>query len=166
MAKLADVYQPELGEDIEFTPIPSGEYKAAIVGDEEKIAQSSGAKYLSVEFEIVEGDYKGRKVYTNLNLWHPSAMAKQIAQKELNSIAAAVGVTKLVDSNQLHNIPIFIKVKQRKYVDSQGEDAISNDIKGYRSLRSGQPAASPSGSTQNPQQPTTGAGSWMKKPQQ
>lgn len=161
MANLSDVYEPELGGNEAPPPIPAGEYKAVLASDEKKPTANGTGSYLKLEFEVIDGPYKGRKVFNNLNLWNANAQAVEIAKKELNSIIAASGVVPKtgqgLDSAMLYGIPMMIKVTQKKD-EYQGEERINNVIKGYRSLKDGQ--ASP-----QQQAPTTstGAGGWMKK---
>lgn len=115
----------------EMKPIPEGEYKAAIVKSENKATKAGTGSYLSVEFEIVEGEYKGRKLWINLNLNNPNATAVEIAKAELSAICHAVGVLRPRDSAELHNRPMFISVKLEKRKDT-GE--MQNRVKGYKSL--------------------------------
>ncbi len=74
-------------------------------------------------------------MWARLNLNNPNDQAVGIARSELSSICRAVGVMKLTDSAQLHDLPLIIKVSQRKNPES-GE--IGNEIKGYEPKASGQ----------------------------
>ena len=133
-----------------FDPIPAGQYVAMIVASEEKISKN-GHKFLSLEFEVVDGPCKGRKLWTNLNLNHPNEKTVLFARAELASICRAVGVPRPADSVQLHNLPMLINVKCANSKDS-GE--LQNRIKSYASRAAtavqGQP---PQGQGQPPQQP-------------
>ena len=101
---------------------------AAIVESEMKPTKSGNGNYLELVFAILDGQYKGRKVWARLNLYNPNPQAVQIARAELSAICHATGVMKLSDSIELHNLPLCIKVVCRKREDT-GE--ISNEIKGY-----------------------------------
>jgi len=92
-----------------FEPIPAGKYLAMIVGSEEKTSQK-GFRYLSLEFEVLEGPYKGRKLWANLNLYHPDPEVVKFARSELANVCKAVGVLRPADSVQLHNLPLQITV--------------------------------------------------------
>lgn len=111
-----------------FDPIPAGKYPAVIVASEEKPTKAGTGSYLQLEFQVIEGEYEGRKVWARLNLNNPNDQAVGIARAELSSICRAVNVMKLTDSAQLHDLPLVIKVSQRKNPES-GE--IGNEIKGY-----------------------------------
>lgn len=110
-----------------FDPIPAGQYLAMIVASEEKTS-SKGNKFLCLEFEIVDGQYKGRKVWVNLNLEHPNPEIVKFARAELASICKAVGVLKPQDSVQLHNLPMLINVK---CVNRKDTGELQNRIKSY-----------------------------------
>lgn len=111
-----------------FEPLPAGKYLAAIVASEEKQNSKGTGSYLELKFEIIEGDHKGRYLWTRLNLEHPNREVVRIANIELGAICKAVGVLTPGDSRDLHDRPLVVSVKIRKRSDT-GEAA--NDIKGY-----------------------------------
>lgn len=111
-----------------FDPIPAGKYIAAITESEMKPTKNGNGHYLELTFDILDGQYKGRKVWARLNLDNPNATAVQIARGELSAICRAVGVMQPQDSIELHNLPLAIKVTCKKR-DDTGE--ITNEIKGY-----------------------------------
>ena len=116
----------------DFSPIPKGEYTAVIVKSEVKNALSGKGQYLALEFEIVEGKYNNRKLFTNLNIRHSSEKAQTIAQRELATICRAVGKNTVQDSSELHMKPMTIKV-----VISERKDTgdLQNEIKNYYPLQ-------------------------------
>jgi hypothetical protein len=111
-----------------FTPIPAGKYLAVITDDEMKDAASGKGRYLSLTFEIIEGECTGRKLWSRLNLENANPMAVDIARKELSAICRAVKVMQLSDTVQLHNLPLVITVRCKKNAET-GE--MQNEIKGY-----------------------------------
>ena len=111
-----------------FDPIPPGKYVAVITGSEMKRTRAGTGRYLELAFQIIEGEHKGRFVWTRLNLDNPNTVAVRIAQAELSAICRAVGVLAPRDSVELHNLPLVIDVQCRKRIDT-GE--IKNVIKGY-----------------------------------
>ncbi len=111
-----------------FDPIPAGKYLAAITESEMKPTKNGAGHYLELTFDVLEGQYKGRKLWTRLNLDNPNGQAVQIARGELSAICRAVGVMQPRDSVELHNLPVSVKVICKKREDN-GE--ISNEIKGY-----------------------------------
>lgn len=127
-------------------PIPSNKYIAAITASENKPTKAGTGTYLQLEFTVLDGEYKGRKVWSRLNLNNPNSQAVDIARSELSAICRAVGVMQVRDSSQLHNIPLVISVKLKQ--DASGE--IHNEIKGYSPRTS---AVSQATSGQNEQYP-------------
>lgn len=121
-----------------FDPIPAGKYLAAIIESEMKPTKSKNGEYLEFTFQVLEGEFKGRKLWARLNLNNPNATTVKIARGELSAICRAVGVMAPNDSTELHNLPLVITVRCKKRKDT-GE--ITNEIKGYakREAASGTP---------------------------
>lgn len=121
-----------------FTTVPAGWYKVLI--DEEptmKPTKKPGGAYLAIRFSILEGQYANQKLFARLNLQNSSPEAREIAQRELSAICHATGVLDLVDTAQLQNIPILVKVKKRpggtnEETGAEYED--SNEISGYKPI--------------------------------
>ena len=124
----------------EFDPVPTGEYIAVITGTEEKVTRKGDGKYLEFTFQIIEGIYSNRLVWTKLNLDNPNERTVQYARATLAAICQAVSVTKPKDSSELHNLPLVIDVTLKEY-----SDKMTNDIKNYSKTKS----ISTSPSTQN-----------------
>ncbi len=111
-----------------FDPIPPGKYLAIITESEMKDTKSGDGKYLQFTFQILDGEFKGRMLWTRLNLENANATTVKIARAELSAICRAVNVMAPKDSVELHNLPLIITVGHKKRKDT-GE--ITNVIKGY-----------------------------------
>jgi hypothetical protein len=146
-----DANQVEPSKD--FDPLPAGTYLAVITESEMKANKAGTGSYLNLTFEVTEGPYKGRKLWSRLNLNNPNAQAVQIAQAELSAVCRAVGVLAPNDSVDLHNLPLLITVKLRKREDT-GE--LANEIKGYSKKESAPSVAAqaPANSTPPWKRPT------------
>ena len=131
-----------------FDPIPAGQYLAMISASEEKTSKQ-GNKFLSLEFEVLDGQYKDRKLWVNLNLSHPNPETVKFARAELASICKAVGVLKPQDSVQLHNLPMLISVK---CVNRKDTGELQNRIKSYalKAAAGSQPQQAPANGTTPP----------------
>ncbi len=116
--------EPSTGKD----PIPAGKYVAAITASEMKPTKNGAGQYLECEYQILDGDHKGRKLWSRHTLQHPSAQTVQIARGELSAICRAVGIMTPKDSAELHNLPLLITVKCKRRADS---DELTNEVKGY-----------------------------------
>ena len=120
----ANEVEPSTG----YEPIPAGKYAAVITDSEMKPTKTGNGQYLELAFEVIEGDYRGRKVWARLNLENPNSQAVQIARADLSAICRAVNVPEPKDSIELHNLPLTITVRCRKNTET---DEITNEVKGY-----------------------------------
>jgi len=116
-----------------FELLPVDDYLAVIsesaMKDTKKImSNGKPGKYLSFTFTVIEGDYKDRKVFVNLNLDNDNEKTVEIAQKDLSAICRATGILHPKDSSELHDKPIVISVGIRK--GSNGYED-SNIVKKY-----------------------------------
>ena len=130
-----------------FDPLPAGKYLAAVTGTEMKPTKDGTGKYLNIEFTVLEGEHKGRKVWDRLCLNHPNAQTVRIARGNLSALCRAIGVMQPRDSVELHNIPLVITVRVKKR-DDTGE--FTNEVKGYtkKEATAGKPQqAAPTDST-------------------
>lgn len=116
--------------------LPAGEYIAAIAKSDVRDAKTMGNRYINLEFEVMDGPAKGRRFWSMLNLWNSNAQAVEIAQRELSSICHACGKLRVADTEELHGIPMLIRLGTK--TDSYGE---KNEIKGYKPTSGGAPAA-------------------------
>jgi len=116
----------------EFSPIPAGEYTAIIAEQEIKTTQSGNGEYISLKFQIVEGQHKGRNVFTNLNFNNPNATAVNIAMRELKTICNCFNLapTGDFDLNLLLNKPLIIKVGVEK--DNRDSNKLRNKLSMYK----------------------------------
>jgi hypothetical protein len=87
--------------------------------------------YLEARFNILDGQYHGRKLFARLNLKNSNQQTVEIAMKQLSAIGHAVGVLHIQDSAQLHGLPLKVKVKIRP---ASGEYEASNDITAYKNI--------------------------------
>jgi len=110
------------------TPIPAGKYAAHIIKSEFKPTKAKTGHYLALQFRVLEGEYKGKALFTNLNLDNPNQVAVEIANKELNTICKAVGKEGVEDSDELHQIPMMVTVK---VTEGDASYPPNNEITGY-----------------------------------
>jgi Protein of unknown function (DUF669) len=109
---------------------------------------------LNIQFQVLEGPHKGQNLWTKLNLVHENAKTVQFAQAELSAICRALGIERIKDSQELHNLPLILEVKVENRQDKPGE--LANRIKGYK----------PKNGNTSHQAPAPGNGStppWAKK---
>jgi hypothetical protein len=111
-------------------------------------------------FEILDGQYKGRKVWENLNIQHTNEDTQRIAQSQLSALCHAVNVIKLEDTAALHFKPVKVKVVVR---EAQGQYQASNNIKGYESAGGAAVAFAPAAEAAPAAAPVSKAPAWAKK---
>lgn len=111
-----------------YKAVPKGDYPMEIVASEMKETKDKSGEYLKLEIEIISGQYKGSRVWTNLNLKNKSQTAVDIAQRELATICRAVGKPKVQNSEELHKIPFIGSVG---ISPAKGQYPESNKMDGY-----------------------------------
>jgi hypothetical protein len=141
-------------------PVPAGTYLAQCIDSDVQPLKSGNGTGLKLTFEIIDGQYKGRRIWENLNIQHSNEDTQRIAQSQLSALCHAVNVIKLQDTAALHHKPVTIKVVVR---EAKGEYQASNNIKGYESAGGSVPAfLAPAGETA-PAAPVSKAPAWAKK---
>ena len=151
MANLNGFNAANVDPATDYEAIPAGKYLAIISNSEMKPTKNGTGTYLELTFQVIDGQYKNRLLWSRLNLSNPNNQAVQIAQGELSAICRAVGVLQPKDSAELHNLPLQITVKCKKREDT-GD--VVNEIKGY---------AKKEAATGQPQQETTSTPPWARK---
>lgn len=120
-----------------FAPLPAGEYIVQVVISEVKSNRAGTGQYLALQLEVLDGEFKNRRLFCNITLSHTNSTAQQIGQSQLSALCHAVGVMQLTNTSQLHGIPVKAHVKIRTS-DQYGEQ---NDVTGFEAA--GNVAASP-----------------------
>jgi len=119
-----------------FENLTPGWYTAQIVESELKPTQAGTGSYLELTIEVVApAQFAGRKLWDRLNINNPNEKAVEIAYQTLSAICHATGVIQVQDSQQLHSIPMDVKVGMSKVTEDYPEPR--NEIKGYRQSQGG-----------------------------
>ncbi len=122
----------QVDPSVGFDPLPADKYLVEITASEMKPTKTGSGEMLQLEFTVLDGEYKGRKVWDRLCLRHSTPKAVEIAKANLSAICHAVNVLKPQDSAQLHHIPLTITVKCK--ADEAGE--IHNEVRAYAKYES------------------------------
>jgi hypothetical protein len=112
-------------------PVPGAWYSCAITESGIKPTKDGVGLRLELVFTIIDGEFKGRKIFEGLNIKNASAQAQEIAHKQLSAIAHSVGVLMVEDSSQLHNIPLKVKVKVKA---AEGSYDARNEVTAYKNI--------------------------------
>ncbi len=132
MASLGNFNATEHEPQQTYDLLPPGDYQAMIVKSEMKETKAGGTR-LALELVILDGPAKDRRLWDGLNLVNSNQTAVDIANRTLSSICHATGQLGAKDSEELHNIPMMVKVAIKA---AQGQYSAGNEVKGYSALRS------------------------------
>ena len=153
MAFLGQSYAvKDIPEQDGFDPIPAGWYNARITEAEVKSTKAGTGSYVKVRYDITGPTHQGRVIYGNINLSNPNQQAEQIGIQQLGSLARAIGLEVISDSDQLINRDVQIKLSVKK--DTSGQYNDSNDVKGFKAVDGAMPsmptASAPTGKAATP----------------
>ena len=119
-----------------FAPLPKGWYPTEI----EKVSTKTSAKgdrYLALQFTVIGERFANRKLFVNLNLWHPKDTVRRIAREQLQRLTGACGLAKIpADAGEFQGCRPELRVEthNRKtgepYTNQLGEP--SNEVRGFR----------------------------------
>jgi hypothetical protein len=112
-----------------FDVLPVGDYLVIISASEKKATKDNDGEYVQFTYDVIEGEYKGRKVFDRLNLINKNPTAQKIAQGSLSAICHVTGVMHPKMTEELHGKPLMIKVGIRPAKDQYAE---SNVVKEYK----------------------------------
>lgn len=89
-----------------FEPIPSGKYKVSVTEctiKESKSKKNKGKPYYNMELTVQDGNYEGKKVFTNVMLW---AEAGYSLAQILKAVGAKFdGADFIVDGHEMNEVP-------------------------------------------------------------
>ena len=132
MANLGQVFDSDQHDDIEaFDPIPANWYNVSVTKSDMRDTKAKDGKYIKLEFTVIDGQYKGRKIWENLNIINKNPVAVEIAQKALATLCRAVGKKAIADTQELHGIAFQAKVK---IIPAQGDYPPKNGMVIYKPI--------------------------------
>jgi len=117
MAQLNGQNQTTELED-DFDGVPTGSYITVISASDYVVNSKNTGMNLKLTYEIIDGEFKGKKLFESLSLEHEKADTAIIANKAWNSIKmATVQKLHVEDSCEVHGIPLLIEVIYKKDSD-------------------------------------------------
>lgn len=118
----------------EMGPIPPGEYSTHIVNGELEASRSKGTPGYKLTFQVIEGDFKGRRVW--LDCWLTPAALPQ-TKRDL----AKLGVVEL---EQLEKpLPKYIRCKTKVTLRRDDDGNERNRVKSFEVVGLDKPEADP-----------------------
>ena len=143
-----------------YDVLPKGKYLMMAVDSKIKPTKRGDGDYLEITFEVIDGQFKGRKVWERLNIRNPNKKAEEISQRKLSALCHAIGVINLTDTDQLHNIPVMAELT----IESREGYSDQNGVKSYSASGSTAPVASSPALRQPAAAPAAAAAPvWKKK---
>lgn len=97
-----------------FEDVPAGDYKVALLKSELKENKSGSGSHISLQFAILDGKYKNRRLFDRLNVIHSNPTVVQLAHDRLYSLCVAAGMREIERTEQLHNIPLMLRYGEGK----------------------------------------------------
>lgn len=137
-----------------FGPLPAGQYECVINRADIKATKAGTGEYLELEFQVIEGEHAGRRVWERLNINNPNKTAEDIAREALAVLCMALDIPKLSDTDELLDKPVIVVLE----IDRKEPDR--NRIRFYHSASGAAPA--PAARPAAPAAPAAGRKPWQK----
>lgn len=142
-----------------FDPLPAGWYNVTIAGAELKTTSAGTGQYIAVRYDVTGPTHQGRVVFGNLNIRNPNPKAEEIGRQQLGDLMRAIGLASVQDTDQLIGGQLSIKLAIRT---QEGYEP-TNDVKGFKALSSGAPAAGFAAPAQTQAAPASATPPWAKR---
>jgi hypothetical protein len=82
----------DLGNVASNSCLPAGDYAVQCVGVELKNTKDLSGKYVVTQFEVLSGDRKGARIFTNFNIQNRNQTAVEIALRSIKQWVQACGL--------------------------------------------------------------------------
>lgn len=140
----------EVAPQQSFEALPAGWYNMMVTESEMRPTKDGQNQYLRLTLKIIDGEHANRQTWDILNIQHQNPVVVEIAYRQLSAYCHATGQIQLQDSQQLHGIPMKVRLAVRPATERY---EASNDVKEVKNAND--PAASGTGAPQQPapQQP-------------
>jgi hypothetical protein len=151
MAKLPGKFNPKDHSEMNtFDALPVDDYHCKVKTSELKdtkakkeaaeLGEKIKGRMISIQFEVMSGEFKGRQIFTNLNIENEKAVTEKMAYGELTSICNACGVGAIEDTDEIHGKELMLSLK---IVAKTKKFPASNSITKYASLKGIKKPSSP-----------------------
>lgn len=140
-----------------FELLPAGNYKV-VIDDSDAYNNDKENTIVKLVFQIIEGQFNGRKLFDYLVVDQPVEEYAKIAQAKLNKICAVINVKEMTDTVVMHNKPLVIRVGIKRDKKDYTDKNVIYDYMGVNG-NSQQPQVAPPQSETN----KTGQPSFLRK---
>jgi len=93
-----------------FEPLQAGSYKCEIIKTDVMATKDGHGRYVSLQFRIKEGDYKGRIIFQRLNTLNRSTKCEEIGKKQLSSLCHSIGIESFDDTDEMLNCETIVNL--------------------------------------------------------
>jgi hypothetical protein len=121
-------YDPAKDAPSDFSLIPAGQYICQIIDSEVKDTKAGDGKYLQLTWEVLDGEYRGRRIFERINFLNKNRAVQDRAEKDISSICFYSGVQNPNSPHLLHYKPVKLRIIIKKSKDAAYGD--SNAISG------------------------------------
>lgn len=134
MARLDEEFIPDNVEDVDFSPLPDGNYAVTISTVDVKQTKAGTGTYFKIGY-VCENN--GRKIFDMINYKNQSEVAQNIGRSQLKKLCDAVNVRTLRDTDELIGKRLVVTVVVEDggtYTDQYGETKkgkASNKVTNY-----------------------------------
>lgn len=100
----------------DYEVLPAGKYLVLVEKAEVRPTKANTGHYIYLEMKILDGKFKGMKVFDRINIDNPNQKCVEIGQRCLAALGKAVGLQAVSDTNQLLNktVTTHVKVKNEQ----------------------------------------------------
>ena len=103
MASLGTRHNTAEHEAPSYGTLPLGNYMLEVSASDVTDTKAGTGKILKLTYDVLEPEqFKGRKIFGNMNIVNPNATAEAIGKGELTALCEAVGLDGIEDSEELH----------------------------------------------------------------
>ena len=151
----ANEVAPSTGE---YEPIPDGtEVELQAISEELSVNSKNTGEILKLEYEVIAGEFQGRKLRASINITHNNPVAQKIGQEELSALCHAIGELNVQDTEELLWKPFRALVGIEEYTKRDGTPGLSNKVKKYLFEVDGAPPEQKAAATPPAQTPRAAA---------
>lgn len=131
-----------------FPVIPPGKYPAQIVESSRREEDPDDPNHtFNLKFEIVDGEYVGRNIWTDIRFLNTNSEAQEYGQRDMKAICRATNTLKAASTEDLHfkTFMLHLRVKLKGFQEKQRKDGTpgyihqkdKNEVSGYSAAPAG-----------------------------
>lgn len=141
--------------DFDRQPLPDGKYMVEVADADYRDNSTGTGSYVMVEFNVIDGEFSGRKLWSNLNIIHANEQAQEIGQQQMAKLClATLGKPSCTDTDELIGRQLVVGVGLDK------KDPSRNRIKWFESVQ--QTTSAPAARTTAAPSVAKSANPWKK----